>query len=189
MNWVNKHKLPTIEAIKYNDQQCFDIDDLWNVLHSMFNTALHCQVDVKIFDEIPEKLTSLWPSFSKEEFRIAIANCNNTSIPGPDKLSWSHLKIILKDNKCLGIINCIANVCIELEYWLLHFKRSTTIVISKPKKKLYDLPKFFRPIVLLNTVGKLIKKVIRERLQFAMAANCYDSMLKVFRQKTNSCIE
>jgi len=86
MNWVNKCKLPTIEAIKYNDQQCLNINDLWNVLHSTFNTALHRQVDVKILDEIPKKLTSPWPSFSKEEFRITIANCNNASAPRPDKL-------------------------------------------------------------------------------------------------------
>jgi len=45
------------------------------------------------------------------------------------------------------------------------------IVIPKPNKKLYDSPKAFRPIVLLNTVGKLIKKVIRERLQFNTASN------------------
>jgi len=86
MNWVNKCKLPTIEAIKYNDQQCLDIDDLWNEGHSTFNTALHCQVDVEILDEIIDKQTSPWPSFSREEFRITIANCNNTSAPGPDKL-------------------------------------------------------------------------------------------------------
>ena len=117
MNWVNKHKLPAIEAIKYNDQQCLNIDNLWNVLYSTFNTALHCQVDVKILDEIPKKPISPWPPFSMEEFRIAIANCNNTSAPGPDKLSWSHLKIILKDNEYLGIIIHIANTCIELGYW------------------------------------------------------------------------
>ena len=171
MNWVNKHKLSAIEAIKYNNQQCLDIDNLWNTLHSTFNTALHCQVDVKILDEIPEKPTSPWPLFSKEEFRITIANCNNASVPGPDKLLWSHLKIILKDNKCLGIIICIANAYIELGYWPSHFKRSITIVISKLNKILYNSPKYFRPIVLLNTVGKLIKKVIGERLQFFMAAN------------------
>jgi len=45
------------------------------------------------------------------------------------------------------------------------------IVISKPNKQLYDSPKSFRPIVLLNTLGKLIEKVIRERLQFHVAAN------------------
>jgi len=36
---------------------------------------------------------------------------------------------------------------------------------------LYDSPKSFRPIILLNTVGKLIEKVIRERLQFNMTSN------------------
>jgi len=171
MNWVNKCKLPTIKAIKYNDQQCLDIDNLWNALHSTFNTALYRQVDVEIFDEIVDKPTFPWPLFSREEFRIAIANCNNASAPGPDKLSWSHLKIILKDNECLDIIIHITNVCIELGYWLSHFKRSITVIISKPNKKSYDSPKSFKPIVLLNIVDKLIKKVIRERLQFTIAAN------------------
>jgi len=87
MSWVNKCKLPTIEAIKYNDQQCLNIDDLWNMLHSIFNTALHHQVDIKILNEISEKPTSPWPSFSKEEFRIVMASCNNASAPRPDKLS------------------------------------------------------------------------------------------------------
>jgi len=126
--------------------------------------------------------------FSKEEFRITIANCNNTSAPGPDKLSWSYLKIILKDDECLGIIIHIANVCIELGYWLLHFKRSTIVVIPKPNKKSYNSPKSFRPIVLLNTVGKLIEKVIGERLQFSMAANnfIYSSQLGGLKFKSTT---
>ena len=41
-----------------------------------------------------------------------------------------------------------------------------SIIIPKPNKMSYDTPKMFRPIVLLNTLGKLIEKVIRERLQF-----------------------
>ena len=57
MNWVNKCKLPTIETIKYNDQQCLNISNLWNTLHFTFNIALHCQVDVKVLDEIADKLT------------------------------------------------------------------------------------------------------------------------------------
>jgi len=28
MNWVNKHKLPAIKAIKYNGQQCLKLGDL-----------------------------------------------------------------------------------------------------------------------------------------------------------------
>ena len=45
------------------------------------------------------------------------------------------------------------------------------IIIPKPNKSSYDSPKLFRPIVLLNTLGKLIKKVIGERIQFHVAAN------------------
>jgi len=58
MNWVNKRKLPVIEAIKHNGQQCHNINDLWNTLHSTFNTALHCQVDIDVLDEIIDKPTS-----------------------------------------------------------------------------------------------------------------------------------
>ena len=164
MSWVNKYKLPTIESIMYNNHQCLEIRDLWNALHSTFNIALHYQVDVDILNEITDKPISPWPTFLKEEFRLALSNCNNSFAPSSNKLLWSHLKIILKDNDCLNFIVNITNACIEVEYWPLHFKRSTTVVIPKPNKKSYNSAKAFRPIILLNTVGKLIEKVIRERL-------------------------
>jgi len=47
----------------------------------------------------------------------------------------------------------------------------TIIVISKPNKSSYDTPKSFRPIILLNTLGKLIKKIIGNRLQFYAISN------------------
>ena len=112
-----------------------------------------------------------WFPFSKEEFKQAISNCNNSSASGPDKLTWCHLKsIINQDDYLINIIN-IANSCFELEYWPNYFKYSSTIIIPKPNKTSYDQLKAFRPIVLLNTLGKLIEKVIAERLQFIVASN------------------
>ena len=133
--------------------------------------ALHHQVNVEILDKITDKPISLWPIFPKEEFRLALFSYNNSSAPSSDKLSWSHLKIIFKDDDCLNIIINITNTCIELGYWPSHFKRSTIVDIPKPNKKLYDSSKAFKPIVLLNTVGKLIEKVIRDCLQFNMVSN------------------
>ena len=63
------------------------------------------------------------------------------------------------------------NACINLGYWPSHFKKSSTVVISKPNKQLYDHSKSFHSIMLLNMLGKLIEKVIRERLQFQVTAN------------------
>jgi len=171
MNWVNKCKLPAMEAIKYNNQPCLLLNSLWNALHSSFNTTLHRQVNINILDKIGSKQVSTWVPFSKKEFKIALGSCNNLLTPGLDKLSWSHLKIILKDDVCIANVIKIANTCIDLGYWPNHFKRSSMVIIPKPNKLLYDSPKSFRPIVLLNTLGKLIEKVIGERIQFYAIAN------------------
>jgi len=64
-----------------------------------------------------------------------------------------------------NIIN-IANACIDHQYWPTNFKELSSIIILKHNKALYNSPKMFYPIVLLNMLGKLIKKIIGEYLQF-----------------------
>jgi len=59
----------------------------------------------------------------------------------------------------------------KLGFWPSHFKTSSTIIIPKPNKESYDFPKSFRPIVLLNTLGKLIEKVNGKCLQFYLISN------------------
>ena len=86
-------------------------------------------------------------------------------------MSWQHWKLILANEECLSKIINIADACINLGHWPEYFKISTTIVIPKPNKQSYDNPKSFRPIVLLNILGKLIEKVITERIQFTVVAN------------------
>jgi len=107
----------------------------------------------------------------KEKFRWALIKCNNSSVPGPDKLTWQYLKTILKQDVCLSYIINIADVCIDLEHWPSHFKCFSMVIIPKPNKPAYDHPKSFHPIILLNTIGKLIEKVITERLQFHIIRN------------------
>ena len=189
MNWVKKCTLLTIKAIKYDNQPCLTLDSLWNALHSSFNTTLHQQIDIEILDKIINKSLSFWASFSKEEFKNVISNYNNLSTSRPDKLLWSHLKSILKYDECLINIVNIMNACINLGYWLAHFKRLSTIVIPKPNKQSYDLPKSFRPIVLLSTLGKLIEKVIGKRLQFQVVANDFIHLSQLRGLKFKSTID
>ena len=171
MNWVKKRKLPVTEAIKYNGHPCLTPDSLWNFLHSLFNMALHQQVDLNILNKVKCKPSQRWNSFSKTEFKSAISKYNDSSVPGPDKLTWCHLKLIIKNDNCLFNIINIANTCINLGHWPKYFKILTTIIIPKLNKLLYDNPKAFHLIVLLNTLGKLIEKVIAKRLQFIVASN------------------
>ena len=101
----------------------------------------------------------------------AISKYSNNFTSGPDRLSWGHLKEIIKNLVCLDNILNITNEYINLGHWPLHFKVSMSIIIPKPNKASYDTSKIFRPIILLNMLGKLIEKVISKRLQFQALFN------------------
>ena len=133
--------------------------------------AQYRRIEEDVLNEISTSTLSFWLLFSEEEFTSTIVKCNNLSTSGLNKLAWRHLKHILKDKSCLKNIIDIANVCLNIGYWPFHFKISTTIIIPKPNKMLYDSSKLFRLIVLLNTLGKLIEKVISDRLQFQAISN------------------
>jgi len=104
--------------------------------------------------------------FFKEEFESAIIKCNNSSTPDLNKLSWRHLKVVINNILYLNKFINIAKTCIDLGHWLSQFKSLLSIIISKPNKTSYSSPKMFRPIVLLNMLGKLIEKFISKKLQF-----------------------
>ena len=99
-------------------------------------------VDISILNEISSKQFMKWVLFSEEEFISFIAKCSNLLTLSLDKLSWKHLKYINKDKLCLKRI-IIADACFKLGHWPSHFKTSTSIVIPKPNKKLYDSSKSF----------------------------------------------
>jgi len=112
-------------------------------------------------NEIPDKDTN------------AIEKYNNLSALGPNKLTWSHIKRIIKGEEYINRFIDITNACINLEYWPYYFKMSMTVIIPKPNKASYNSPKFFYPIILLNMIGKLFEKMIGEHLQFHMISNSF----------------
>ena len=164
MNWVKKCKLPAIKAIQYEGHLCIELEDLWITLYNSFNSAQIREIDIHILDKIPNKSMRSWNLFSKQELINTIEKYNNLSAPDMDKLTWSHIKSIIRNEDCIFKLIDIANACIDLGHWLSHFKTSTTIVIPKPNKFTYNSSKLYWPIVLLNTIRKLFKKMIGECL-------------------------
>ena len=76
----------------------------------------NCQIDIEILGEIPSIASLSWVPFSEEEFINFIAKYNNSSTSSPNKLSWRHLKSIVKNKVCLKRIINIANAYFELGY-------------------------------------------------------------------------
>ena len=171
MNWVKKWKLLAVEVIQFNGQPCIELQDLWDAFYSFFNSAQSYDVNLQLLNKISDKVTKVWTPFSREELINAIERCNNLSAPGLDKLTWSHIKRIIRNKECITKFIDIANACINLGHWPSYFKTSITVVIPKPNKAVYNSPKSFYLIVLSNTIGKLFEKIIGEWLQFLTISN------------------
>ncbi|CAA7270015.1 unnamed protein product [Cyclocybe aegerita] len=166
MEWVKQRKLPPCEAIRNGEQPCHDMDDLWDALHGTYNSASGREYDTSVLDELPDEPVREWADFSEHELLSALKGCSNSSAPGPDHITWVHLKELLKDKHVLALFIVLANACLRVGHWLHIFKESLSVIIPKPNKPSYAVPKAFRPIVLLITFGKLIEKMIANRIQF-----------------------
>ena len=71
----------------------------------------------------------------------------------------------------------------------MYFTISSPIIIPKPNKAFYNSLKIFRPIILLNMLGKLIKKVIGKRIQFQSISKNFIHPCQLGRLKQYSTID
>ncbi|KAF3799822.1 Retrovirus-related Pol polyprotein [Colletotrichum gloeosporioides] len=82
---------------------------------------------------------------------------------GPDQVAVDVFK------KCPGVfhnhLTRIMNACLRLEYHPDEFKRSITVVLRKPDRTDFSLPKSWRPVALLSCLGKLLERVVAKRIQ------------------------
>jgi hypothetical protein len=156
--------LSIMESISFRDEPCNTLDSLWNALHSTYNMASGCECEMESLNEWPAFPEREWLDFISNEVCIALTVCAKSSAPGPDRITWSHLKLLLTDvETCVKVVD-LANACFEHGHWPTFFKESLSVIIPKPGKLLYAAPKAFRPIVLLNTMGKLIEKCVSNHI-------------------------
>ncbi|KAJ2931772.1 hypothetical protein H1R20_g5320, partial [Candolleomyces eurysporus] len=168
MEWIKERKNPLCEAIQFEGRPCHKLDDLWDALHSTYNAASDHPVDPSILDGLEDEPKRSWPKLLQFELGQALEVCSAHSAPGPNQITWWHLKQVPALPEYRDIIIALADGCIVSGHWPRHFKESTLVIIPKPNKLSYSTPKAFRPILLLNTLGKLIEKMILNRFQHDM---------------------
>ena len=61
---------------------------------------------------------------------------------------------------------CIFCATFALNTYSDNWKTWITIVLTKPGKAAYDVPKAYHPIALLNTIGKLLTAIVAEDITY-----------------------
>ena len=98
------------------------------------------------------------------EVREAIDSTKPDKAPRPNGVLNRAIRIAAND--IILHLTRLSNRSLELRYCLLSFRDGLTVVLRKLGKETYKEPKSYRPIALLNTLGKVIDIVIIRRIAY-----------------------
>ncbi|KAF8661440.1 hypothetical protein AX14_007234 [Amanita brunnescens Koide BX004] len=170
VRWTRPRAPPPYSTIEVEGQAPKNVDELFDIMHEQFSQAAACSPSEKNIEDLLESLESLpersFPNFSCQEVHDAITLTGNGSAPSPDRITWELLKNVLQVNGAPEGLCYLFNQIKASGVWPSWFKESTCVIIPKANKPKYNIPKAFRPISLLNTIGKLLTKIIAARMQY-----------------------
>ena len=98
------------------------------------------------------------------EVREAIDSIKLDKAPRPNSVLNRAIRIAAND--IIPHLIRLFNRSLELRYYLLLFRDGLTVVLRKLGKETYKELKSYRPIALLNTLGKVIDIIIVRRIAY-----------------------
>jgi ribonuclease HI len=105
----------------------------------------------------------------RSELESAIRNPRKDTAPGPSHINYTAVKWAWE--AAPDLLFYLYSNCLELGHYPTPFKRSVTAVVPKPNKNNYTIPSAYRPIQLIECLGKILDKIIARRIQYEVAAN------------------
>ncbi|KAG5735422.1 hypothetical protein E4T56_gene12779 [Termitomyces sp. T112] len=105
-----------------------------------------------------------FPGLSRDRILVAIGNLPPFKAPGPDGIP----NIVLKQcaDALIDHLFFIFVAVFELGVYHPSWLESTTLVLCKPGKPAYNVTKAYRPIGLLNTIGKLFSTMVAADISY-----------------------
>ena len=111
--------------------------------------------------EYPEPLPDP-PMITEEQVRRHIARLSPYKAYGPDGIP----NVVLQ--RCVNLLSVrltrIFRAVFELNTYYDPWKEFTTVVLRKPGKPNYEVPKAYRPIALISTTAKVLTAIVAENL-------------------------
>ena len=102
----------------------------------------------------------MWAPLSEADITQVLKTASPKSAPGPSGVGYTILK--WAHATCPAALTKIYNLCLDLG---VHpWNDATIVVINKPQKPDYSLPKAYRPISLLECTGKLLEKIVTNKV-------------------------
>jgi predicted RNA binding protein with dsRBD fold (UPF0201 family) len=170
-----------------------------NVLECVndFNFKTKLLIELFFFDTINANLSDIstynysnavnemFELINENEIKKAIKRCKSDNASRSNDISNRVLKILV--NKLISHFRNLFQVCVELSYHSLCFRKTHIIALKKSKKKNYTNVKTYRSIVLLNTFDKTLKSIIAQRINDLTKTHDLLSINQMSERRNRSC--
>lgn len=127
------------------------------------------------------------PEITQHEILQTIKRLSSKKEPRPDQIPNEVLKAIACE--ICSYLEQIFNDSLKLGHYPTHFKESIIVILRKHgANRDYTNPKSYRPISLLNTLGKIMEAILATRISYM--ATRHNLLPKThFGGRCGSCIE
>ncbi|KAJ3527026.1 hypothetical protein NM688_g8183 [Phlebia brevispora] len=123
-------------------------------------------LDPKWVDDLPQQPERSFPPITEKEMIEQITETSNHTAAGPDHITWRTWKHVAKTNPhALTKLKIFFDAMVRTGCHPSRFKRGLSLCLAKPGRD-HTKAKGYRPIILLDTLGKWFEKIIARRLQF-----------------------
>jgi hypothetical protein len=100
---------------------------------------------------------------SIKEIQRACLRTKPDKAPGPDQIPNRVIHILARQR--ITLLKTLFQACWNLSYHPIAFHKAISVFLRKPGKGDYTNPAAYRPIALLNTLGKALESIIATRLK------------------------
>ena len=129
VRWTRPRPPPKFSTITNNGAPIPDVSTLFDVMHNHFSSAERRETSDQFLDSIPQLERRSWPPISHKEISDMITLTSNASAPGPDNLTWYHIKQITDTDEVLeALCTLFNNICFS-GVWPTWLSESISVII------------------------------------------------------------
>jgi hypothetical protein len=113
-----------------------------------------------------------WPKATEEEVYAAVTHFKKNKAPGPDSIKHEAINTAFTDlndgrgNEFHVAFTRLVDGCFKYGYHPKGSRQGLVKLLRKPGKDDYSTPEAYRPVMLLNAMGKIVEYAMERRLRY-----------------------
>lgn len=165
--WRHGRRLNKVPSLQGADGLVHVHEEVADILSQRFFPPTPRVVNPQFPDDPPVRPTRTLAHIDKTLVEALLRKATNRSAPGQTGHTWTLIKWVWAADSD-RIMNLL-EACLRTGHHPRLWKEAVVCVIPKPKRADYTLAKNFRPISLLECLGKLLEKVVAKLIYQDMA--------------------